>query len=107
MTGSRAFLQNLLVNSLAIVTDPQTEQVRVVLNCSFDPVCVSMPESVSQYLASNPVNLVLKQRRQGSRLPFHDYLEDGRWTVPILGVSEFLTHRGEQIFQAPLSRPQA
>ena len=63
MTGARAFLQNLLVNPLSIVTDPQTEQVRVVLNRSFDPVRVSMLESVSQYLASNPVDLVLEQRR--------------------------------------------
>jgi len=105
MTGARAFLQNLLVNSLAIVTDPQTEQVRVVLNCSFDTVCVGVLESVSQYLASNPVDLVLKQRRQGSRLSFDDHLESGQMTVRILAVPEFLTRGGQQIFQAPSHSP--
>jgi len=28
-------------------------------------------------------------------------------TVPILGIPEFLTHGGQQVFQADLSRPQA
>jgi hypothetical protein len=63
MAGPRAFLQNSRVNALSIITDPQTEQMRVVLDCSFDPACASVLESVSQYLASNPVDLVLKQRR--------------------------------------------
>jgi hypothetical protein len=111
MTGARAFMQNCRVNALSIITYPQTKQIRVVVECNFNPACASMPESVSQYLTSNPVDLVLKQRRQSLRLPLNDHLEDGRMTVPIpapiLGVPEFLTSGGEQVFQAPLSRPQA
>src|ERR1035441_3680606 len=105
MTGSRAILQNLRVNPFSIITDPQTEQIRAVLDCGLDPACASVLESVSQYLTSDPVDLVLEQRRQGSRLPFHDHLENGRWTVPTLGVPEILTRGGQQIFQAPLSGP--
>ena len=84
MTGARAFLQNRRVNALSIITDPQTEQIWVVVDCGFNPACASMPESVSQYLTSDPVDLVLKQRRQGLRLPLHDHLENGRMTVPPL-----------------------
>src|ERR1017187_1947842 len=107
MTGARAFLQNCRVDTLSIITDPQTKQIRVVVECNFNPACASMPESVSQYLTSDPVDLVLKQRRQGFRLPLHDHLENGRMTAPILGVPEFLTRGSEQVFQALLSRPQA
>jgi len=107
MTGPRAFLQNLSVNALSIVTDPQTEQIWVVLDCSFDPLCASVLESVSQYLASNPVDLVLKQWGQGSRLPLDDHLESVQMSVPVLGVPELLAGGAQQIFQAPLSRPQA
>jgi hypothetical protein len=61
---ARAFLQNLLVNPLSIVTDPQTEQIRIALDCSFDAACASVSESVPQYLASNPVDLVLEPRNR-------------------------------------------
>jgi hypothetical protein len=63
MAGARALPQNFRINPLPIVADPQTEQMRVVLDCSFDPACASVLESVSQDLASNPVDLVLEQRR--------------------------------------------
>src|ERR1700732_1145589 len=63
MTGARAFLQNCSVNALSIITDPQTEQIWVVVDCGFNPACASVLESVPQYLTSNPVDLVLKQRR--------------------------------------------
>src|SRR5580700_8485144 len=107
MTGARAFLQNRRVNALSIITDPQTEQIWVVVDCAFNPACAGVLESVSQYLTSDPVDLVLEQRRQGSRLSFDDHLENGRMTVPILGVPEFLTRGGEQVFQAPLGRYDA
>src|ERR1039457_6978474 len=107
MTGARAFLQNRRVNTLSIITYPQAEQTWVVVDCGFNPACASVLECVSQYLTSDPVDLVLEPRRQGSRLPLHDHLENGRMTVPILGVPEFLTRGGEQVFEAALSRPQA
>jgi hypothetical protein len=68
------------------------------VDCGFNPACASVLESVSQYLTSDPIDLVLEQRRQGSRLPFHDHLENGRMTVPIpvpiLRLPEFLTRGG-------------
>src|SRR5271157_1393995 len=103
MTGARPFLHNCRVNALSIITDPQTEQIWVVVDCGFNPARASVLESVSQYLTSDPVDLVLEQRRQGSRRPLRDHLENGRMTVPILGVPEFLTRGGEQVLQAPLS----
>jgi hypothetical protein len=84
MTGARAFLQNRRVNPLAIVTDPQPEQIRVVLDCSFDPACASVLECVSQDLATNPVDLVLEQRRQGSWLPFLAAAACADFVVPAL-----------------------
>ena len=99
MTGARAFLQNCRVNALSIITYPQTEQIWVVVDCGFNPACASVLKSVSQYLTSDPVDLVLEQRREGSRLPLHGHLENGRLTVPILGIPEFLTHGGQQVFQ--------
>ena len=107
MASARAMLQNRRVNSLPIVADPQPEQTVSYWIAASIRLAQAVLESVSQYLARNPVDLVLKQRRQGSRLPFQDHLENGRMTVPILGVPEFLTRGGEQVFQAPLSRPQA
>jgi hypothetical protein len=107
MAGSRASLQNLRVNPFSIVTDPQTEQIWVVLDCGFNPACASVLESVPQYLTRNPVDLVLEQRRQRSRLPLQDHLKDRRFCVPILGVSEFLTGGGEQVFEAPRRRLKA
>jgi hypothetical protein len=107
MTGARAVLQNCWVNALSIITDPQTEQIWVVVDGGFNPACAGVLKCVSQDLPSDPVDLVLKQRIQGSRLSFDDHLENGRTTAPILGVPEFLTRCGEQVFQAPLIRPQA
>src|ERR1017187_6236245 len=80
MTGARAFLQNCRVDTLSIITDPQTKQIRVVVECNFNPACASMPESVSQCLTSDPVDLVLKQRRQGLTMILHDKMETGRMT---------------------------
>jgi hypothetical protein len=107
MAGARAFLQDWRVNALSIITYPQTEQIRVVVDCGFNPACASVLESISQYLTSDPVDLVLEQRRQGSRLPLDDHLENGRMTVPILGLPKFLTGGGKQVLKAPLSRPHA
>src|SRR5579871_4795039 len=102
MTGTRAFLQNFRVNTLTIITDPQTEQVGVILNSSFYPACGRVLEGVSQYLPGNAVDLVLEQRRQGSRLPFHAHLEDRRKSVPMVVVPKFLAGGFEQVFQAAL-----
>src|SRR5271165_3066399 len=60
MAGARAFPQNRRVNALSVVTDPQTEHIWVVLDCGFNPGCARVLESVSQYLASDPVDLVLE-----------------------------------------------
>src|ERR1017187_5600824 len=58
MTGARAFLQNRRVNTLSIITYPQAEHTWVGVDCGFNPACASVLESVSQYLTSNPVDLV-------------------------------------------------
>ena len=61
MTGARALLQNLWVNPLSVVTDPQTEGIRVVFNCGFDSTGESVLEGIAQRLPSNPVDFVLEQ----------------------------------------------
>jgi hypothetical protein len=107
MTRPPAFPQNLRVDPFPIVTDPQAEQVRVVLDRRFNPARAGVVEGVPQHLAPNPVDLVLDQGRQGSRPPFDAYLVYGRNRVPILGVPQFLSGGCEQVFEQPLSRSRA
>ncbi len=104
MTGARAFLQNLRIDPLPIIAYPQAKQVRIILNGSFDAAGPGMLERVSQHLLRNPVDLVLEQRRQDSRLPFDGHLESGDAAAYVLSVPEFPAGEVEQDFEAAFRR---
>jgi hypothetical protein len=73
--GPRAFLEYVPVNAFSIVANPQAKVTRIVTNFGFDVACMRVTESVSQHLAADPVNLVLKGGRQDPSRSFDSYIE--------------------------------
>ncbi len=62
MSRPRAFVEDLWVNSDPVIAEPEAEFLRVVPNLDFNLFSARMAESVSQNLAANPIELVLKNR---------------------------------------------
>jgi hypothetical protein len=67
--------QHVSVNALSIVANPQAKVALAVDNFDFDLARARVMESVSQCLASDPVNLVLKDGRQGPTPPIYSHAE--------------------------------
>jgi hypothetical protein len=61
--GPAPLLQDLRLDALSIITDTQAEQTLIVANLGIDVTGTCVPKSVPQYLAANPVNLILEARK--------------------------------------------
>ena len=66
MPLARASLQDLAVDALSIIANPQPEEMAVIRDFSLDAACARVVKGVAQDLARNPVDLVLKERRQAA-----------------------------------------
>ena len=73
--GPRALLEYAPVNAFSIVSNPQAKVTLIVADFGFDVAGMRVAESVSQHLAADPVNLVLKGGRQDSWRSFDSYIE--------------------------------
>jgi len=62
MSGPRAFVEYLWVNSDPVIAEPDAEFLHVVPNLNFNLFSARMAESVSQNLPANPIERVLKNR---------------------------------------------
>ena len=78
---ARALLEDLAVDALSIIANPQPEELAVVGDFGLDAAGVRVVKSVSQDLARDPVDLVLKKRRQGLPRSFHSDLESRRFAL--------------------------
>src|SRR5262249_51767642 len=108
MSGARALLQYFPVNADSIVANPQAKLATVESDLGFDPLRLRVPESVSQDLAGDAVDLVLKDWRQASRWSFHRHAEEGAAAARILRFCEFPPCDSEQLRQiAPNGRRRA
>src|SRR6266568_794857 len=75
MSGPRAFVEYLWVNSDPVIAEPEAELLRVVPNLHFNLFSARMAESVSQNLPANPIERVLKNWFQVSRRSFDGHAE--------------------------------
>ncbi len=60
---ARACLQDLTVDTLSVIANPQPEELAGVCDFRLDTARMCVLESVSQDLTGNPVDLVLKDLR--------------------------------------------
>src|ERR1700693_1368988 len=68
----------LWVDAPSIVPYKHAENVRVITDLSFDPMCVSMPEGISEQFSRDSKNLFVGHRSQASALAFHNHFEARR-----------------------------
>src|ERR1017187_8886327 len=68
---ARACLKDRAVDALSIIANPQPEELAVIRDFSLDAAGARVLKGVSKDLARHPVNLVLKERRQGLPRSFH------------------------------------
>src|SRR5579871_908161 len=87
----RACLDDTAVDALSIIANPQPEELAVKGDFGLDAACLRVAEGVAQDLPRNPVDLVLKQRRQGLPHPFQSDLECRRFTLRAGGTRKFLS----------------
>ena len=80
-------LEDLAVDALSIIANPQPEELAVVGDFGLDAAGVRVVKGVSQDLARNPVDLVLKERRQGLPRSFHSDLECRRFALRTWKIS--------------------
>ena len=68
---ARALLEDLAVDALSIIANPQPEELAIIRDFGLDAAGVRVVEGVSQDLARNPVDLVLKklETRAAALLP--------------------------------------
>src|ERR1022692_2220898 len=57
---TRALIEDLAVDALSIIADPQPKKLAIVRDLGLDTAGVCVEEGVPQNLARNPVDLVLK-----------------------------------------------
>jgi hypothetical protein len=75
MPWARAFIEDLAVDALSIIANPQPEELAIVRDLCLNAAGVCVVKGVPQDLARNPVDLVLKERRQGLPCSFQSDLE--------------------------------
>ena len=83
VSGAPAGLQHFGVDSFSVVPDVHTDPAAFVPDLGLDPAGLRVPERIPQQFAGDSVDLVLEQRVQILRLPFHSHSED-RWILPSL-----------------------
>jgi hypothetical protein len=100
--GLRAFRHNLLIDAFSIVANPQAKLPLIVPDFGFNVARLRVPEGISQHLAPDPVDLVLKDGRQTPVRSFHCHTEHWRSSISILRLCQFPTGDGDQMLQITL-----
>ena len=88
-------IQVLRVDSLSVVPYPQSKNADAVSDLRFDLICVCVPESISQRLARNAINVIAKDWMQVPRRTLYRNPKRRRTSPAIAGPSEFFTQRGQ------------
>src|SRR5271166_6078460 len=101
---ARACLQDLAVDALSIIANSQPQELAVVGDFGLDAAGVRVVKGVSQDLARDPEDLVLKNWRQTPRPPFYNDPECRRFTVRSGGSRELLSRGRKQILQIARQR---
>jgi hypothetical protein len=100
MSGPRAFLKHLWIDSDSVITEADAELLRVVPNLDFNLSCARMVEGISQNLTPDPIEFVLKDYPKVSRRPFDGYPNGGAATVGSGYSRKFLPHSRKLLNQA-------
>src|SRR5258708_38071548 len=81
-----ACIDNILVNSLSVVPDPQPELPFAIPDFHLNPARSRVAVRIAQSLDCDPVHFVLKQRSQTLRHAFHINAKGGsvlsRFSIP-------------------------
>jgi hypothetical protein len=95
-----ACIDNILVNSLSVVPDPQPELPSAIPDFHLNPARSRVAVRIAQSLDCDPVHFVLKQRSQTLRHAFHINAKSWRMVSSLI-AGEFLTegayHPGEVV----------
>ena len=67
MPGSSTNFQDFWVDSLTIVADAQSQMVVIVTDLDFDKARGGVTKRISDYLTSNPVDLILNGQDETAR----------------------------------------
>ena len=89
VSGPSAGFQNFGIDPLAIIADTQTKLILIVADLHFDVAGCSVCESIPDHLAGDPVDLILKHRRQVPLLPFNEHLIARSMPVQLLSHRQF------------------
>src|SRR6185295_2922698 len=90
---TRALIEQRAVDPLPVIANPQPEEFWVVGDLSLDAAGARVAEGVPQDLARNPVDLVLKKRRQRLSRSFYSDLEGRRFGLRRARARESLSCR--------------
>jgi hypothetical protein len=74
--GDSAFLQQLGIDTCAVVTNAETKHLVIVSDLHFNSSGMRVPKSVSQEFERNPADLIIGSWRQGSSLSLLDQIEN-------------------------------
>src|SRR5712691_12361806 len=77
VSGAPAFLENLRVDALAVVPDPQPKLPFGILDFHFDAPCLCVQECVAHRLTGNPVDFVPDERSKIPGLALHLHTKFG------------------------------
>jgi hypothetical protein len=88
---ARALIEDLAVDALSIIANPQPEKLGVVRNLGLNAAGVRVLKGVSKDLARDSIDLVLKEWRQGLPRPFQSDLECRGFAFRTGGSREFLS----------------
>src|SRR6267154_914861 len=77
--------EEVRVDTLAIVSDPQSNVSRVIAEFHFDLFRLGVSECIAQGLASDPVELVTHDRAQVPRRALHLHMQSDRSGTALFG----------------------
>jgi hypothetical protein len=96
MSRPSALLKDPGVDPLAIIANTYSKLILIISDFDFDVAGSSVREGIPDHLTGDPVDLILKHRRQSSLLPFDDYLEARKKPVGFLSTHQFMASRLQQ-----------
>jgi hypothetical protein len=100
--GPRTFRHSIPIDAFSIIANPQAELPIIVPDFGFNVARLRVPEGISQHLAPDPVNLVLKVWRQTPVRSFHRHTQRWRSSIGFLGLCQLLPGDGQQMLQIAL-----
>ena len=92
--GAAACIDDLRVDALSVVADPQAKAPMVIANVHFDPCGVRVPECITQRFACDPVYFTPYKRSEIPGRAFHIDTKVRRIRACLIG-SQFFTERAD------------